>query len=175
MSEVNSSKNAEVAEMLRLRRYEVTSNGDVISYRKSLSGRLMTPVPVRSGYMRYQLVTDSGERITFYAHRIVAIALIPNPDNLEQVNHIDGCKTNNHPTNLEWVTHSENSVHAIKTGLKKITRGEALSELTDEDVSEIRKMYATGGITQREIGEIYGLKQNTISTIVNKVNWRHIE
>ena len=51
-------------------------------------------------------------------HREVAMAFIPNPDNLPEVNHIDGDKGNNQVSNLEWVTHQENVQHSFDTGLK---------------------------------------------------------
>lgn len=52
-----------------------------------------------------------------YIHRLVANAFIPNENNLEQVNHIDGNKLNNNVFNLEWCSRSENMKHAIKVGL----------------------------------------------------------
>ena len=55
-------------------------------------------------------------------HRIVAETFIPNPNNLQCVNHKDGNKLNNSVDNLEWSTHSENTLHSFKNGLqRKIT------------------------------------------------------
>lgn len=55
-------------------------------------------------------------------HRIVAKYFCDNPENKPEVNHIDGNKSNNKASNLEWVTRSENELHAYRTGLAKPTR-----------------------------------------------------
>lgn len=71
------------------------------------------------GYLRTR-VSVNGKQTTLKVHRVVAMAFIPNPDNLPQVNHIDGNKENNKSENLEWVNNSQNQLHAIDVGLRDI-------------------------------------------------------
>lgn len=70
------------------------------------------------GYYAGTLSTYNGKHKSFLAHRLVALAFIPNPENKEQVNHINGVKKDNKVTNLEWVTNQENMTHSWDTGLR---------------------------------------------------------
>jgi hypothetical protein len=67
-----------------------------------------------TGYKRLRISNKK-----YLLHRLVAITFIPNPENKEQVNHIDGNKLNNNAENLEWVTNQENQIHKVNTGLYK--------------------------------------------------------
>lgn len=71
------------------------------------------------GYYRVRLSVNNL-KITVKVHRLVAETFVENKHNLNQVNHVDGNKTNNNFTNLEWVTNSENQKHAITTGLRVV-------------------------------------------------------
>ena len=62
-------------------------------------------------------LSKDGKQKTITVHRLVALTFIENPLNLPQVNHIDGNKTNNNVSNLEWCDNSYNQIHAHKTGL----------------------------------------------------------
>lgn len=73
-------------------------------------------IPGWHGYMWVSLCKD-GKSKTHSVHQLVAITFIENPDNLPAVNHIDADKTNNHISNLEWVTTQENQQHASRMGL----------------------------------------------------------
>lgn len=89
-------------------RYQVTSWGRVYSVDKQ---RFIRQEETEKSYLRVDLVDENGKRKHHKVHRLVAKAFIQNPDNKEQVNHIDGNKHNNSITNLEWVTGSENKEH----------------------------------------------------------------
>lgn len=61
------------------------------------------------------------ETKTFRVHRLVAYKFIDNPNNYKCINHKDGNKLNNNVNNLEWCTYSQNTQHAVNTGLLKNT------------------------------------------------------
>lgn len=72
-------------------------------------GKLMKPQPHSRGYLMIKLGKWQRNR---FIHRLVAAAFLPNPLNKPQVNHKDGNRANNAVDNLEWVTQSENNLHA---------------------------------------------------------------
>ena len=63
------------------------------------------------GYIMVDLSSKSRQ-----LHRLIAETLISNPNNLECVDHIDGNKLNNHPTNLQWITRGDNVRKAQTNG-----------------------------------------------------------
>ena len=86
--------------------YEVSNMGRV----RRIGGNIMKQHKTRYGYLSLTLCKN-GKVKTFQAHRLVALAFVPNPRNVPFVNHIDECKTNNNADNLEWVTSTENNNH----------------------------------------------------------------
>ena len=96
--------------------YEISNTGKVKSLIKE---RLLKPWEHKKGYLVVKLTKDKSHK-EFKIHRLVAQAFIPNIDNKEQVNHIDGNKHNNYVENLEWCNDAENRMHAYKNGLRKM-------------------------------------------------------
>lgn len=94
--------------------YEVNENGEV---RNGKTGYVLKLQPTKDEYYSVSLRVNNRPRMC-RVHRLVAMAFIPNPENKPIVNHKDGNRINNKVENLEWVTYSENTQHAVDTGLK---------------------------------------------------------
>lgn len=98
--------------------YQVSNFGYVrcTNYHREHRTHLLAFIPDSDGYLQVKLCKNGIVKFK-RVHRLVAEAFIENKTNKEQVNHIDGNKTNNAITNLEWATSKENMHHAFKTGL----------------------------------------------------------
>lgn len=107
------------------------------------------------GY-RYVTISVNRRRKNHYVHVLVAKSFLPNPDNKPEVNHINGNKMDNRAENLEWVTHSENLLHAVKTGLRK----------TGAQSSHARRVYSIkDGIEfgcVKEVAELLNMNYGTL-------------
>lgn len=123
-------ENYQVSDNGRLRRKNCKvpyKSGSIANY----SEKILKPDLVK-GYLRYTLSKENVQK-RYVIHRLVALYFIPNQLNKPCVNHKDGNKLNNHYTNLEWVTHSENERHSYDV-LKKVNSNRKLSMEQANDV-----------------------------------------
>lgn len=103
--------------------YGITSCGKVYNFKKGafLKGRVR-----KDGYLEYHI---QGKYLL--AHRLVAEAYIPNPDNLPTVDHIDQIKKHNYVNNLRWATtDTQNKNHPRCKRVKNVETGEIYPTLT---------------------------------------------
>jgi|SRR6516225_12117838 hypothetical protein len=156
--------------------YEVSNFGRVrgiARMRRNKAGSI-SPVKPRMlsvyegtrGYMSVFLRAN-GKAKCAAVHRLVALAFIPNPASLPEVNHIDFDKTNNVVTNLEWLTRVENYLHAATNGQHPFPR-----VITETRIESIRRWHQSG-VSQRLIAAQFGVTQSTVSRIINGKRRKH--
>lgn len=154
--------------------YMISNTGKVMSIpRQGMKGNepiLRKLSLTHDGYVKVRLIYN-GKDETRRVHRLVAEAFIPNPDNKETVNHIDGNKQNNNVHNLEWIDRSEQMIHAYKNNLKVPVHTNR--KLTDEQVESIRKEYVRNSKEHGTValGKKYGVNNSTIGMIVRGIHY----
>ena len=123
-------------------RYQISNRGNVKSLNYNHNGKEKILKPIinnKHGYAYVGLHLE-GKTKNYYIHRLVAIAFIPNPDNLPEVNHRDENKENNTVENLEWCDRAYNCNYG--THNKRISdtkKGKKLSEETRKKISDSNK------------------------------------
>lgn len=146
--------------------YQISNTGLVKSFKVTKNGRLVNGGEMTSGY-RYVRLTKNGKVFNRSIHRLLAIAFIDNPNNYEDVNHINGNKLDNNVKNLEWCTRSDNCKHSCINKLSKV-------KLTVNDVKEIKRRLNSGemGI---EIAKDFNVNNRMISNIKLGKSWRYVK
>ena len=134
--------------------------------------RELRPWLNEQGYLVISLWID-GEKILERVHRLVALVFHGKPEEKLTVNHKDGNKLNNHESNLEWLSKTDNLKHAWKTGLMPKGSESYLSVLKEEDVVAIKQMFAEG-LSNIEITNRFPVGKSTISKIRQKQIWKHV-
>jgi len=117
----NSINNKEIFKILEdFPNYKISSKGRILSInnkkpisrnRPSSKQEIFLNGTIVGGRRKIILKNKKGEKVYTSFHRLVAYCFIPNPNNLPQVNHIDGKTLNNNVENLEWVSSRENCSH----------------------------------------------------------------
>lgn len=157
--------------------YEVSNKGQL---RRMPDGRYVNGEPAimyqysHNGYM-YSRLSSGGKKTPKLMHRLIARAFLGEPT-LDHpcVNHINGIKSDNCVTNLEWVSHGENSRHAanvlgVSTG---VNNGNAV--LTEDDVRAIYTSYLDG-TPVRFLAQQYRVTTSTITAIAYRTLWAHLD
>ena len=130
-------------------KYAVSNKGDVKNLQ---NGKLVPQYDNGVGYKKVHLWKDGIGESRLYVHRLVAKTFIPHSAGREEVNHVDGNHSNNNVENLEWVTSSENSKHAVYRGALCAWGNKAKPiETTNIETGEVVK-FATISEAERALG-----------------------
>lgn len=145
-------------------------------------GKLLKLSKNSLGYLVVGL-TRNSKTLNVKVHRLVGEAFINKVKNKNFINHIDGNKTNNKVSNLEWCNASENSKHAFNLGLStsmKINRFVGKEEensnslLTKQQVIEIRNKYIPFKYSAKKLAKEYNVSQSCIEHILRKRSWKNV-
>jgi len=156
----------------KIKDYENYSVSDMGNVRRDVGGkglckdgRILKPRFNTKGYGKV-LLSQEGKTHNGFLHRLVSIAFIPNPNNLEQVNHKNGIKSDNRVENLEWVSPSENVKHSLKNGLQPTK----YSEIEILEVINLRN----SGLTQQKISDLTGIERRYVGAILKGKSWSEL-
>lgn len=142
------------------------------------AGYILAQSTDKAGYHKCNLWdADLGRQKSVYVHRLVAAAFHGEPPTPEHtVNHIDGHKGHNAADNLEWATKSENYRHALnELGFQPRRGSEHWNvKFTEDTIREIRRR-AAAGEGYRTISEDTGMLRSSISLVVNRKLWKHVD
>lgn len=145
--------------------YQINNHGAIMSICKRQGakvGRIIKGFVKRDGYVRVYLYKNAIKR-AYYVHCLVALVFLGKNDGM-QVNHKDGDKSNNHVSNLEYLSASQNVKHAIDSGLK------GRMKVSGDIVHEIKNL-ANQNITNVKIAQMYGISDSYVSMIKNNKRW----
>lgn len=167
--------------------YEASDLGRVRRAAPPRIGRIIAQSDDGRGYRKVSVCISSRE-ITRSVHRLVAEAFLGTCPHGYVVNHLDGDKTNNCPSNLEYTTPSGNTAHAVASGLTprgerhgrstrpdRTARGERVNTavLTAADVIEARRL-RIGGWTLPRLCARFGVGKSAMHALCAGKSWRHL-
>jgi hypothetical protein len=155
--------------------YRVSNYGRIKSLGndKKRKEKILTSFINGVGYVLIKL-SKEGKQYNHRLHRLVAEAFIDNPLNKPEVNHIDGNKSNNNISNLEWSTRSENVQHSFNHNLKPKGESHVMAKLSNEEVIGIYFKSHEGKLKQREIAKQYNISRETVAFIKTGRVWNHL-
>lgn len=146
--------------------YEVSNTGLV---RNKKSGRVLKPAKNTTGYPQVPLCNNGRCKLRL-VHRLVAEAFIENtnPEEYDQINHKNSCRSDNKVENLEWCSGSYNMRHMVANGHSTIAK------LDYKQASKIRELLLLGAKVKR-LAEKFGVPPHTIRNIKYGRIWSWVD
>lgn len=149
----------------------VSDLGRVKSVR-SYGSRILVPVSNGRGYLFVGLHLHGSNNLR-YVHRLVCLSFLGTCPVGIQVNHLDGDKSNNKLSNLEYTTRIENSRHASDNGLYISGEESHLSKLTRRKILSIRGL-SSRGWNNTEIASRFKITPSNVGQIIKRKTWKGI-
>lgn len=129
--------------------------------------------PIRMGeYTGYQLFNDEGAMVRKYRHRLTLEAFVGAPPAGYECAHLDGNKSNNHVSNLSWVTHKENESHKDGHGTRSSGESNGLAKINRAIVEEMKRIRATTGASFKSIAQMFDISTMTAFRAITQRSWK---
>lgn len=176
----DENRNGAICEIPSLPGYAVSEDGTFWSRKipghrgevgeawRAIKGR-----PDKDGYLQVN-PSVGGVATNIKIHTVVLTAFCGHPADGQVCRHLDGDNQNNAISNLAWGTMKENSRDKIVHGTNNNGSRHGQSKLTESQVAEIRRRYASGKVHQRSIAQEFGVSRELISQIVRGQIWKHV-
>lgn len=155
--------------------YQISSFGNVKSFKRYKEGKLLQPKSDKDGYKEIGIRDIQGNRKFKRVHRIVAEAFLENPNNYTFVNHKDNDPSNNNIENIEWCTIEYNNKYRFSNGNASHKGSKhPIASITEETAIKIYKLGHSGNYTETQLAKMF----NTTRSVVNKIrldkSWTHV-
>ena len=124
-------------------------------------------------YYCVNLYNGTKQPKLFRINVLVLLAFKGSPPKGFQAAHLDGNCKNNRLSNLTWASPKTNSSHRELHGTVRRGTQTKYAKLTEKKVQQIRRIYADGGVTQRELATRFNICVSQICEIVNRNSWKH--
>ena len=143
---------------------------------KKMKTTILTDKRHKEGRIRVCLKDLNQKEHHVFVSRIVAEAFIPNPENKPFVCHKNSNPHDNRAENLRWDTQAGNMIDRTDRRLYGLNHGEinGASKLKSNEVVKIKQIILTTSLSNKEIGDIYGVTSSAISDIRLNKTWKHI-
>lgn len=155
--------------------HEVSSQGRVRSYAKPglatsirTNPKILKPGTANKGYHQYRLRRDDGSFYHVRVNNLVLRVFLGPPEEGQEACHNNGDRTDNRLENLRWDTHQGNMNDVVTHGTIPRVYGEAhpLSKITQSTAVQIRRLYSTGNLTYKELGNMHNISKSLVGMII---------
>jgi YesN/AraC family two-component response regulator len=150
--------------------YEASNTGLIRSNNRGRIKHILKPYTMKNGYQTCQL----GRGNHFLVHRLILLTFIGECQEGCEGNHINGIKSDNSISNLEYISHRDNMVHMTRVLNKNNGESHNMSKVTEDIVRKIREIAKTG-LPQKDIGKMFGISRSNTGAIIRGFLWKHVK
>jgi hypothetical protein len=160
-------------------RYQVSNYGRVKSFSLNKDeGKIMKSSTIK-GFKFIQLKID-GSIFRYYVHKLVAKVWLNEPSHEQTiVTHLDGNITNNHVSNLKWMSKDELTIQHRELNLQKPVSAKRTKTITNSKLKEndivLLKTMIQKGVVQAKIAKMFCISEMQVTRIKRGENWGHIK